>query len=923
MDENKYLLLVKGEDKTAQIQSYEFDEPYVRITYANSAKPYTYKLKDFLLLQEPIVTEPPEKAVVFHHQVPLHNVSRILDFGPKVRIVFNNGSSRVYDPTAIKMESSSIKKGTALHTLQYWSAISQNTYSTETAPNEEGFLKKQFIQLLSFVNRDSALECYLKGHPIRADQKTTYDTIFPFQFNLSQKQGLDNALRHQISIIEGPPGTGKTQTILNILANLVVMQNKTVAVVSSNNAAVQNVRDKLEEEGYHFLAAALGNNKNKAQFFADPPQPNVSGWKSECDERELLAEIRQLNKSIDHLMNMQKEKAKRKQKLSAFRLEKEHFDAYHAKQNVLQIPKLSFYRLTSERILSFLADNHEAAAGGAARGILHKLKLFFRHGFTDFKRLQDRGIDVILNFQQKYYELKVEQLSREIDSLQRELEKHSISDKLKRHQQLSEQLFRHKLYRKYHQQQPIQASANSYKRSFAKFIEQYPIMLSTTHSLRNCVPDHFMFDYVIIDESSQVDLLTGALALSCCKNVIIVGDTKQLPQIVDHSIVEKLGSAKADVGAAYDYFQHNLLSSLLALYGDAVPNVMLKEHYRCHPKIIEFCNQKYYNGELIAFTSEKEGDQPLVIYHTAAGNHMREVTHGQKGKFNQRELDVIQQEVLASLGSSARRHSDIGFTTPYRKQVEKASAQLDEEIESDTIHKYQGRQKPTMILSTVLDTTRSGQKGMEFVNDPRMVNVAVSRAEERFILVTDQSLFRNHNSEIGDLIRYMEYSTLDDNLVESEIVSVFDLLYKEYSESLRALKSKIRQHSKFDSENVMRALLSEVLQEASYTGLECGEQVLVRNLLKDLDRLDQEERQYVNRHASVDFVLYHKLNKRPVLIIEVDGFAAHENNLRQLERDRLKDRILEKYQLPLLRLPTTGSGEDRKLRNKLDELLNK
>lgn len=58
---------------------------------------------------------------------------------------------------------------------------------------------------------------------------------------------MENVFKSKISIIQGPPGTGKTQTILNIIANLAIMQNKTVAVVSNNNEAVKNVKDKLEK----------------------------------------------------------------------------------------------------------------------------------------------------------------------------------------------------------------------------------------------------------------------------------------------------------------------------------------------------------------------------------------------------------------------------------------------------------------------------------------------------------------------------------------------------------------------------------------------------------------------------------------------------------------------------------------------------
>lgn len=66
------------------------------------------------------------------------------------------------------------------------------------------------------------------------------------------------ALVSRISIIGGPPGIGKTQTILNILANTAIMRNKSVAVVSGNNAAVQNVKDKLHKEGDGFFGASLG-----------------------------------------------------------------------------------------------------------------------------------------------------------------------------------------------------------------------------------------------------------------------------------------------------------------------------------------------------------------------------------------------------------------------------------------------------------------------------------------------------------------------------------------------------------------------------------------------------------------------------------------------------------------------------------------
>jgi Superfamily I DNA and RNA helicases and helicase subunits len=921
MDEEHILILVKSKDRTKDILIYDMRDQYVHIVYtSNPQQEYRYPQADITIYQNPQMKDIAQNERVYFNDIPLYQVVRIYDFGPKIRVINNRGKDHVYDAESIRVVQHALSTNESNMIFEYYMAISRHSYITGENRGKAPFLHTQFKKL-TFVNPNSVLAHFLNRQQIKKHSCGSIKAIFPFKFNLSQKMALENAIYNQISVIQGPPGTGKTQTILNILANLVVMRNKTVAVVAGNNAAVQNVRDKLKAEKYDFLVASLGSSDNKNQFFTDLPVPNVSSWKGETDEKTLLNQIQAINDSLNRLMEIERLRAQLRQDLAALHLEQEHFESFYQKQDINQIGRLSFYRQTPESIISFLIDNHIALENETANSLFHKIKLVINHGFIGFKRMKRQKTDVLLSFQRKYYELKISEISNDIARLDQEIEQNSYSALLEQHQQYSTELFRHKLFSKYNSCKPFTVQPATYKKHFDKFIEQFPIVLSTTHSLRTCVPDDYLFDYVIVDESSQVDLLTGTLALSCCKNVIIVGDTKQLPQITDKSILSKPEVAERHIeGGAYDYFAHNLLSSVLALYDQDVPQVMLREHYRCHPKIIEFCNRKYYGGELIAFTQAKEGEFPLVIYSTAAGNHMRELTHGTKGKFNQRELDVTQQEVLAALEDKVESYSDVGFTTPYRAQLEKANEQLRSDIEADTVHKYQGREKRVMILSTVLDRTRSGKAGLTFVSDPRLVNVAVSRAQRQLILVTDRSAFRKYGNEIGDLIRYMEYSTVDDNLVQSEIVSVFDLLYRDYSEKLREFGQKIKQISKFKSENLVWTLLSEILPK-SYPDLECRYQLLIKNIFAKLDSLQEEERKYVHNGASVDFVLYHKLDRSPVLAIEVDGFAFHANNPRQLERDAMKDRIFHTFGLPLLRLPTTGSGEEQLIRKMLDQIL--
>ena len=67
-------------------------------------------------------------------------------------------------------------------------------------------------------------------------------------------------------------------------------------------------------------------------------------------------------------------------------------------------------------------------------------------------------------------------------------------------------------------------------------------------------------------------------------------------------------------------------------------------------------------------------------------------------------------------------------------------------------------------------------------------------------------------------------------------------------------------------------------------------------------------------------MIYNKLGKVPILGIEVDGFEFHKEGTRQAERDKMKDKILEKYNFPILRFKTNESNEKEKLTNKLNEL---
>ena len=227
----------------------------------------------------------------------------------------------------------------------------------------------------------------------------------------------------------------------------------------------------------------------------------------------------------------------------------------------------------------------------------------------------------------------------------------------------------------------------------------------------------------------------------------------------------------------------------------------------------------------------------------------------------------------------------------------------------DTVHKFQGREQDAIILTSVDNVIT------DFVDDPHMLNVAVSRAVHSLTVVTSQDP-RNDQTNYGDLTRYIEYNNFE--VIQSQVYSVFDMLYHGYAEQRRAYLQKHKRVSEYDSENLMYSVIQEVLSDEEFSSIGCAVHVSLATLVKDYEPLTEEERKYArNPLTHVDFLLFNQMDKQPVLAIEVDGTGFHEAGSKQAERDIKKNSILEKCAVPLLRLRTDGSGEKEKIRNAL------
>ncbi|MGD7063218.1 DUF2726 domain-containing protein [Bacillus altitudinis] len=175
--------------------------------------------------------------------------------------------------------------------------------------------------------------------------------------------------------------------------------------------------------------------------------------------------------------------------------------------------------------------------------------------------------------------------------------------------------------------------------------------------------------------------------------------------------------------------------------------------------------------------------------------------------------------------------------------------------------------------------------------------------------------FLPYNKDIAALIRYIQYYADSDQIHESPVISAFDLLYEEYDKSLEKLKAKLDgKDSKFKSEQIIASILKELMLKDDFKLLNFHMHIKLSQLVKVDGNFTKREQEFQKR-ASCDFVFYYKVGKVPMAVLEVDG-GYHDRPI-QKERDSVKDSILEKVRIPILRLKTT----DVKVSKKIEEFL--
>ena len=309
-----------------------------------------------------------------------------------------------------------------------------------------------------------------------------------------------------------------------------------------------------------------------------------------------------------------------------------------------------------------------------------------------------------------------------------------------------------------------------------------PCLMMSPLSVAQYLPaDAKQFDLVIFDEASQIPTWDAIGVIGRGRQVIVVGDPKQLPptRFFEREIPDGDGNAVA-------VETEDLESILDECIGAGIPSFQLNWHYRSrHESLIAFSNQAYYGGRLVTFPAPVTEDAAVSFRHVADGVYARA-----GARTNQGEARALTAEVVALLGGMLRgdRRRSIGIVTFNAEQQSLIENLLDDARRQDpriepffseddceepvlikNLERIQGEERDIMMFSLTYGPDQTGRVAMNFgplnqAGGERRLNVAITRAREAMIVFSSLrsdhiDLSRTSAIGVAHLKQFLDFAT--------------------------------------------------------------------------------------------------------------------------------------------------------------------
>ncbi len=658
------------------------------------------------------------------------------------------------------------------------------------------------------------------------------------QINLDQLLAIYNAMKYPLTYVQGPPGTGKTNTIINTI--LTAFYNKRTLLFSSyNNHPIDSVVEKLssmfyEDDVISFPIIRLGNNEKVLEATNYIKQLYLQIKEITIDENMLkklesdtfidAKKLSDLMKKYDEIIEL-KERKETTEKM----LETNDNLNYQIQLQGVQLEKINsrlkeIGKITNEEALSYVVDD-KIFKGYLYYASIKCLKALLEPRFRDL-------IDIVFIEEE---EVRVRNFNRYL----------SNGDNLR------------------------------------KFIKVFPIVTTTCISAYKLGNPDVYFDMVVIDEASQCNMAVSLVPIIRGRNLMLVGDPQQLNPVILLDEKDNINLRKKYyITDEYDYIKNSIYKTYLSV--DAVSSeILLSHHYRCHKKIIDFNNVKYYNSKLV-IDSKTESINPLIF---------KEIKENETSTRNTapEEAKAIIEYILEN------KDKQIGVITPFVKQKQLISQKLRDyqisNVTCGTVHAFQGDEKNEILFSLCL-TDKTIAKTYDWLkNNRELINVATSRAKNKLVIFGSQK----HIDRLHQLDKHSQ-----DDLYE-----LVQYVKSQGQYEVTALENKSRalgiKPYSTEMEEALLVNLNHALSNVLRNGKKCTvyKEVPINHVFNDGNNYN--DLFYTGRF---DFVVYQKdfnNQEMPIFAIELDG-KEHYNDKLVKERDQKKNEICRKYGFDLIRI---------------------
>ncbi len=648
-------------------------------------------------------------------------------------------------------------------------------------------------------SKDTALKYFLQANE-NTTQENSYNNIDPSileigSLNAQQEEAVAKGLVEPLSVVTGPPGTGKTQVVTALLASA-IYNNETVLFSSNNNMPVDGVYERLGQNtgGIGNWLMRLGNQSKRQSCY------KVISSLLERAETSDFSDLSS-NAEKEEFADLERDIIKARASLKKAQTLQEEISKLHNKEKVIEqrLPESWVQQfsdidpITLDQSLLKKLGRHSCS--GFWLWLRHKLlgveRFVSAHNaqltklcgdddclseYEGWLLLDENWDESVSKAQQVVKYLSQHQSWSSCIQKRRRLEdkiaQHSsITDvfdlkikKSKASQALFEKWWLHNI--KNQTKEAVEAFKNYFKdtdnydagrhKRLAKSINAlkrfFPIWITTNQSASAIMPPQAaLFDLVVIDEAGQCDIPSIIPLLYRAKRVVIIGDPHQFKHItslkddMEHAIAQEIG-----IEEIVDEWSFTRRSAFDRSYASAESTSFLKQHYRCHPDIIEFSNLNFYDGKLIEqialsqFQNRLPIEEHGLIWHNTRG----EARKAKKGAWNPAEIEKTVQifERWAEQGLFADPTITYGIVTPFRKQVEemrKALSNLswfrsvEDRFTIGTAHSFQGSECDVLVYSPVVAEGMENYLIKFAAAQKDLINVTVTRAKNLLYIVGD------------------------------------------------------------------------------------------------------------------------------------------------------------------------------------------